>query len=83
MFALSLYLDTCTPWHLYHSVQDALAAGSSLHVLISFLPATAIITLSTLVSTTFDILCSHYHLYNQLLKIKYACNLKTLIYVET
>ena len=33
-------------------------------------------------STTVDILCFYEHLYNQLLKIKYASNLETLIYVR-
>ena len=37
-------------------------------------------------STTVDILCFYYHLYNmynQLFKVKYAFNLETLIYVGT
>ena len=34
-------------------------------------------------STTIDILRFHKHLYNQFLRVKYAFNLKTLIYVET
>ena len=41
------------------------------------------LTLSTLMSTTVNILCLHYHLYDQLLKIKYAFNLETQIYVGT
>ena len=32
-------------------------------------------------STTVDILCFYYHLYNQLFQVKYAFNLETLIYV--
>ena len=34
-------------------------------------------------STTVDILCFYYHLYNQLFKVKYDFNLETLIYVGT
>ena len=34
-------------------------------------------------STTVDILSFYKHLYNQLVKVKYAFNLETLIYVET
>ena len=30
-------------------------------------------------STTVDIQCFHWHLYNQLLKVEYAFNLETLI----
>ena len=33
--------------------------------------------------TTVDILRIYWHLYNQLLKVKFAFNLKTLIYVGT
>ena len=36
-----------------------------------------------LMSTTVDILSFNKHLYNQFLKVKYAFNLKTLIYVGT
>ena len=41
------------------------------------------LTLRTLMSTIVDILCFHWHLCNQLLKVKYAFNLETLIYVGT
>ena len=41
------------------------------------------LTLRPLMSTTVDILCFYCHLYNKLLKIKYAFNLETLIYVGT
>ena len=34
-------------------------------------------------STTVDIVCFYKQLYSQLLKIKYALNLETLIYVGT
>ena len=34
-------------------------------------------------STTIDILSFYKHLYNQFLKVKYASNLETLIYVGT
>ena len=33
-------------------------------------------------STTVDILCFYYHLYNQLLKVKHAFNLETLTYIS-
>ena len=39
------------------------------------------LTIRRLLSTTVDIMCFYYHLYNQLLKVKYAFNLETLIYV--
>ena len=32
-------------------------------------------------TTTVDILCFYKHLYNQLLKVKYAFNLEKLIYI--
>ena len=38
------------------------------------------LTLRTLMSSTVGILCFHWHLYNQLLKVKCAFNLQTLIY---
>ena len=38
--------------------------------------------LRTLMSTTADFLRFHWHLYNQLLKVKCAYNFQTLIYVE-
>ena len=40
-------------------------------------------TLSTLMSTTVDILCFYFHPYNQLFKVKYAFNLETFLYVGT
>ena len=46
-------------------------------------PKTCILTLRTLMSTTVHILRFYWHMYNQLLKIKYASNLETLIYVGT
>ena len=36
----------------------------------------------TLMSTTVDNLCFYLHLYNQLLKAKYAFNLETLMEIE-
>ena len=42
-----------------------------------------VLILRTLMPTTVDILCFCWHLYNQLLKIKYASSLETLIYGGT
>ena len=33
-------------------------------------------------STIVDMLCFYWHLYNQLVKVKYALNLETLIYAR-
>ena len=41
------------------------------------------LTLRALMSTTVDILRFYWHLYDQLLKVKYAFNFETLIYVGT
>ena len=40
-------------------------------------------TLSTLMSTTVDILSFYWHLYNLLVKVKCAFNFETLLYVAT
>ena len=42
-----------------------------------------LLTLSTLMSTTVDILSFYKHMYNQFLKVKYASNLETQIDVLT
>ena len=41
------------------------------------------LTFSTLMLNTVDILSCYKHLYKQFLKVKYAFNLETLIYVGT